>query len=89
MEHQWCDASVEIIPSLDLFWPQIEAVRERLSLKHVILGGIQDYMPLIERTLAPIELKRKGKWVAVPYGETVHVFKKLISRKHPVRHPLL
>lgn len=45
-------------------------------------------MPLIERTLAPIELKRKGKWVAVPYGETVHVFKKLISRKHPVPPPV-
>ncbi|MCB0193184.1 MAG: long-chain fatty acid--CoA ligase [Anaerolineae bacterium] len=88
LEHQWRDAGVEIVISLDLFWPQIEAVRERLSLKHVVLGGVQDYMPLIKRTLAPIELKRKGKWVDVQYDETVHAFKKLISAKYPAPPPI-
>lgn len=84
LEHQWGDAGVEFVISLDLFWPQIEVVRDRLALKHIILGGIQDYMPLIKRTLAPIELKRKGKWVGVTYGERVHAFKKLIGGKYPV-----
>ena len=88
LEHQWGDSDVEIVISLDLFWPQIEAVREKLPIKHVILGGIQDYMPLIKKTLAPLALKRKGRWVDVKYTDTVHSFKKLIKRQSGQRPPV-
>ncbi len=77
--HQWEDAGVEIVISLDMFWPQIEALRQKLPLNHVILSGIQDYMPLVKKLLAPIELRRRGKWVTVNYSDTVHSFKKLIN----------
>ncbi len=79
LEYQWGDARVEVVIGLDLFWPRIETVREKLAIKHVILSGIQDYMPLTRRLLAPIELRRQGKWVAVNYSDTVHSFKKLID----------
>lgn len=88
LEYQWGDAGVETIISLDLFWPQIEAVRQRLPIKQCILGGIQDYMPLVKRTLAPFALKRKGKWVEVKYSETVHPFKKLLGRPHKPPPPV-
>jgi len=79
--HQWSDAGVKIVISLDLFWPQIEAIMKKLPLDYVVLGAIQDYMPLVKRTLAPIELKRKGKWVDVKYNGQVLSFKKLLSRQ--------
>jgi len=82
LEHQWGDSGVKVVMSLDLFWPQIEAVKQKLSINHVILGGIQDYMPLVKKTLAPLELRRQGKWVKVDYGDTVHSFKKLMSQSH-------
>jgi long-chain acyl-CoA synthetase len=82
LEHQWGDSGVEIVISLDLFWPQIEAVREKLRIKHAILGGIQDFMPLVKKTLTPLELRRRGKWVDVKYGDGVHSFKKLLSHQH-------
>ncbi len=82
LEHQWGDAGVEFVISMDLFWPQIEAVRQKLPLKHVILSGIQDYMPLVKKTLTPLVLRRKGKWVNVKYNDTVHAFKKLISQAY-------
>ncbi len=82
LHHQWNDSGVEVVISLDLFWERIEAVRHKLPIKHVILGGIQDYMPFLKRTFAPIALRRQGKWVDVPYSDTVHSFKKLIGRHY-------
>jgi len=80
LEHQWGDSEVEIVISLDLFWPQIEMVKQKMpTIKQVILSGIQDYMPLVKKTLTPLALRRRGKWVDVKYGDTVHSFKKLIS----------
>lgn len=81
LEHQWGDAGVKLVISLDLFWPQIEAVKQKVPISHVILGGIQDYMPLIKKTLTPLELRRRGKWVNVNYSDTVHSFKKVINRQ--------
>jgi len=82
LEHQWGDSEVELVISLDLFWPQIEVVRQKMpTIKQVILSGIQDYMPLVKKTLTPLALRRRGKWVDVKYGDTVHSFKKLISQQ--------
>lgn len=83
LEHQWRDAGVKLVISLDLFWPKIEVVRQTLSIEQVILSGIQDYMPIAKKLLAPLELRRQGKWVDVVYGNTVQSFKKLIDRQHP------
>lgn len=82
LEHQWGDAGVKVVLSMNLFWPRIEAVRQRLSIEHVILAGIEDYMPTMKKFLAPLELRRQGKWVSVTYSDTVHSFKKLISRQN-------
>ena len=80
--YQWGDAGVDMVISMDLFWPRIDAIRQELPVKQVILTGIQDYMPLAKKLLAPLELRRQGKWVKVNYGETVHSFKKLIDHHH-------
>jgi long-chain acyl-CoA synthetase len=81
LEHQWGDAQVEIVISLDIFYPRIETVWQKLSLQHVILSGAQDYLPALKRTFAPLELRRQGKWVKVEYSDTVHSFKKLIRNQ--------
>lgn len=81
LEYQWGDSGAETIISLDLFWPRIEAVKSKLPIKRVILTGVQDYMPLIKRTIAPWELRRRGKWVDVKYNDAVFPFKKMIDRQ--------
>lgn len=83
LEYQWGDSGTKVVISLDIFWPRIEAARQKLPLEHVILGGIQDYMPMTKKLLAPLELRRQGKWVDVPYSDTVHPFKKLLDRHTP------
>lgn len=76
--HQWGDAGIKLVVGLDLFWPRIAAVRASLPLEQVVLTGIQDYMPWPKRLLAPLQLRRQGKWVPVPYGPQVHSLRKLI-----------
>lgn len=81
LEHQWGDSEVEIVISLDLFWPKIEAVKQKLPLQHVILTGAHEYLPFFKRTLAPLALRRQGKWVDVTYSDTVHSFQELIKKQ--------
>lgn len=76
--YQWRDAGVKLVIGLDLFWPRIAAVRASLPLEQVVLTGIQDYMPWFKRLLAPLQLRRQGKWVPVPYGPGVHSLRQLI-----------
>jgi long-chain acyl-CoA synthetase len=83
LEHQWGDSGAKVVISLDIFWPRIAAVKDKLLLEHIILSGIQDYMPLAKRLLAPLELRRQGKWVSVPFGGNIQAFKKLISQSYP------
>jgi long-chain acyl-CoA synthetase len=81
LEHQWGNAGIKLVISLDIFWPRIEAVRKHLAIEQVILGGIQDYMPMAKKLLAPLELRRQGKWVDVSYTDTIHPFRKLIDQQ--------
>ncbi|MBN1218451.1 MAG: long-chain fatty acid--CoA ligase [Anaerolineae bacterium] len=81
LEFQWGNAGVETVISLNMFWPRIEAVRQKLPLKHVILSAVQDYMPGLKRWLTPFELRRQGKWVKVEYNDIVCSFKTLIKRQ--------
>jgi long-chain acyl-CoA synthetase len=71
LEYQWQNAGVKVVIGLDLFWPRFEAVRPRLFLEHIILTGIQDFMPAPKKWLTPLVLRRRGKWVNVPYGGPV------------------
>ncbi|MBN1995727.1 MAG: long-chain fatty acid--CoA ligase [Anaerolineae bacterium] len=82
LEFQWGNAQVETVISLDMFWPQIEAVRQKLSIRHVILSSVQDYIPPVKRYLAPLALRRQGKWVKVKYDHTVLSFTKLLKGQH-------
>jgi long-chain acyl-CoA synthetase len=88
LEYQWGNSGAKIVISLDIFWPRIEAIRPKLTIEHLILTGIQDYMPIAKKLLAPLELRRQGKWVDVSYADTVHAFKKLIDRQRPKFPPV-
>ncbi|MCL4300035.1 MAG: long-chain fatty acid--CoA ligase [Anaerolineae bacterium] len=88
LEYQWGNSGTKVVISLDMFWPRIEAIRPKLAVEHLILTGIQDYMPIAKKLLAPLELRRQGKWVDVSYADTVHAFKKLIDRQRPKLPPV-
>ncbi|MDX1520120.1 MAG: long-chain fatty acid--CoA ligase, partial [Anaerolineae bacterium] len=88
LEYQWGNSGAKVVISLALFWPTIEAVKNKLAIEHVILARIQDYMPSVKKLLAPLALRRRGKWVDVQFNDTVHSFKKLIARQHQPPPPV-
>jgi long-chain acyl-CoA synthetase len=78
LEHQWSESGVETVFTLDLLWPRVEAIRQRLPLKRVIVTGIQDYLPFPKNVLFPFRARRQGRWVKVPAGDGVFRFKQLV-----------
>ncbi|MGC8878725.1 MAG: long-chain-fatty-acid--CoA ligase [Anaerolineae bacterium] len=81
LEHQWGEAGAETAVVLDMFWPRVAAVRARLPLKRIIVTGIQDFLPFPKNLLFPLQLRRQGKGVRVPYGEGIIPLRVLLT--HP------
>lgn len=85
LEHQWGEAGVETVFVLDLLWPRVEGMRDKLPLKRVIVTGMQDYLPFPKDILFPLQTRRQGRWVKIPYGDGVLRFKKLVrGRSSPL-----
>ena len=81
LAHQWADAAVKLVITLDLFFPKADAVCRKLQVEQIIVTGVQDYMPVAKKLLVPIELRRQGKWIGVPYQRPdVYAFRKLADQ---------
>ncbi len=82
--HQWGDAGVKIVITLDLLFPKVEAVCRTLNVQHIIVTGVQDFLPPVKKILLPLELRRQGKWVNIPFDNR-HIFsmKAMLARHHP------
>jgi long-chain acyl-CoA synthetase len=70
--HQVEDSGCEVILALPQFFPRIQPLFARTCLKHVILTGVEDFLPWFKRLLYPLKAAREGKREAVPLGPTVH-----------------
>ena len=53
LQHQLSDSGAKVLIALDLVFPKLRG----LSLKHMIFTGLQEYMPIPTRWLAPLKLK--------------------------------
>ncbi len=78
--HQWGDAGVSAVITLDLMFPKVDAVCRELNIERIIATGVQDFLPLLKALAMPFLLKKNGKWVDVPYdGKRIFSFKKLLK----------
>ena len=85
--HQWGDAGVSVVITLDLMFPKVNAVCRELGIEHIIATGVQDFLPFVKAIAMPFLLKKNGKWVDVPYdGRRVLSFKKLL-KSSPLTEP--
>ncbi|OQY48345.1 MAG: hypothetical protein B6242_02635 [Anaerolineaceae bacterium 4572_78] len=88
LAHQWQDAEVKLVITLDIIFPKVNDVCQQLGIEHIIVTGIQDYLSIVKKILVPLEIRRQGKWVNVPYDKKrVLSFKGLTLGKqafHPV-----
>ncbi len=86
LKHQWTDAGVEVAVILDRLWPRVKAVREQTPVRHIIVTGLQDYLPFPKNLLYGLQARREGTWISVPREEGVLFFKELV-RQHPPSPP--
>ena len=77
MEHQLRDCGAKVVIVLDLLYSDFADVFPAVGLEHVIVAGLQEYMPFPKKQLAPIVKFKKtqreqGKpWPPVPKGAPV------------------
>lgn len=86
LEHQWGDAQVKMVITLDLMFPKVKTVCQSLDIKQIIVTGVHEYLPTLKRFLAPFALRRQGKWVDIVYGNGILAFKDLVGRRQSL-HP--
>lgn len=79
MEHQWQDAGAEVLIVLDHLYPKVEGVVSKTSIRRVIVTGIRDYLPFLFKLLYPIKAKKQHLFMAVPYGDRVLSFARLVK----------
>jgi long-chain acyl-CoA synthetase len=88
LEYQWGDAGIKVIITLDLLFPKVEAVGQKLGVNQIIVTGVQDFLPIAKKLLLPLQLRRQGRWVDIDYNHMVSAFKDLVNRREEP-HPLV
>lgn len=75
------DSAPSIIVAFDFYFPLIDSwQREMEEQADVILTGPQDFMPPVFKHLAPIQLRKEGRWVNVDYSDPLlHKLEELLK----------
>ncbi|MBU7013363.1 MAG: long-chain fatty acid--CoA ligase [Theionarchaea archaeon] len=86
LEYQLQDAGVNTVVTLDLkmLFPKVQAVRDTVPLKTVIVSSLSEYLPFPKNVLYPVV--RRRDCVPVERGEGTFLFKDVLST-HPRRDP--
>ncbi|SFS72894.1 long-chain-fatty-acid--CoA ligase [Marininema halotolerans] len=80
LEHQLKDSGTETIICLDLVYNQVAKIKDKTSLKRVIVTGIQDYLPFPKNILYSLKLKKDGMNVAIPNQPGIYSFSSILKK---------
>jgi len=79
LEYQLKDSGAETIVTLDLTYPKVAKVKDKTSLKNIIVTSIKDYLPFPKNLLYPLKLKKDGQFVEIPKGKGIYSFLSFIN----------
>jgi long-chain acyl-CoA synthetase len=87
LHHQLADAAVEVLITLDQFYPKVKAIRPELpKLREVIVTNVFDGMKGLKAVLGPRTKRGKAVMAPVAKAEPVRFWKDLVrSAKGPVQ----
>jgi len=83
MKHQWVDSEAKFLVVLDHLYPKVSKVLPKTDIKKVIATGIKDYLPFPKNWLYRLKTLKDKLFTAVPYGENVFSFTRLIESTSP------
>ena len=81
MEFQFNDCGAETVIVLSLFYKTVMGIKDRTSLKNVVVTNIKEYLPEQSRKafIAFVE-RQEGHYVRVPKVENIYKFQDLLRR---------
>jgi long-chain acyl-CoA synthetase len=80
LEQQLNDADAETLVALDLFYPRIQTIQPKTSVRRIILTRINDFFPPLLRVLYPLKAIQKGEWLKIAVKPPLHEFRRLLDR---------
>lgn len=83
VEYQINDSQSETIICLDLLYPRIRNVREKTSLKRVIVTSIKEYLPFPKNWLYTLKMSKELKEINIAADKEVIQFSSLIQESTP------
>jgi len=75
LETQLRDSGADTILALDLFYPRIQSIQARTSLRRVIFTSIRDFLPPVRRLLYPIKARLSGRWICLKKAPSLYDFR--------------
>jgi long-chain acyl-CoA synthetase len=79
LEYQLIDSGADCIVTLNLkpILSRVKALKDKIPIKHIIVGSICDFLPFPRNLLYPIV--KKGELEAIPYLKGYHRFSRLLK----------
>jgi long-chain acyl-CoA synthetase len=77
--HQLRDAGAKVLVGLDHLYPRIDRVWKDTAIKQLVITSIRDYLPFPLNFLYPFKAKKQNLNMKVPYGGSIHSFKRLVK----------
>lgn len=80
--HQIHDSKAEYMIALDLLWPKIEPLRERLGIRKYFITRISDALRFPLNWLFTFTSKREGSWRHIPFDNQIVLPWKTLTKKN-------
>ena len=81
LEHQLNDSGSTTIVALDLFFPRLQALRSKTSLKNIVVAHINDYLPFPLKQVFPFV--KKGMYLKYQRRPDCYQFLDLVKMGSP------
>ncbi|HET7628260.1 MAG TPA: AMP-binding protein [Bacillales bacterium] len=88
LHHQLADSEARFIICLDLVYPKVLKVMSSLKLEHVIVTGIQDFLPFPKNVLYPLVQRKQKKSLLVDVNYRhpfVHSFPSILEHTEAIQ----
>lgn len=79
MIHQFNDSGAKVLVGLDHLFPRIAKVWKETPVEKLVITSIRDYLPFPLNLLYPLKAKKQKLNMKVPYGGSIHSFKRLVE----------
>ncbi len=78
MEHQFKDAGVKAVLTLDLFYQRVRRVKEAAGIQSIVVTSIREQLPPLLSLLYPLKAKRDGTLVNVAAEDGIYTLPELL-----------